>query len=484
MRIKINKLKFYLPEKPFGSLPTKLDSLAENVKLLERKAGTGNKKFSKAWSAVVSAIENNIDLADALDEPIKVRALAILLQMRSDEKIRLTKNVFTKIDQLRPTPSTLLIQSLYQHYLSLYDRLDYPAVVAAWLRKAMEKKGRLKDFHNYLLSDNGPKWLAEQCIANDREFSNQLSHLDLGSYSSGRFFSVAKRFYYVERLKVIPANQPDDLLLELQQRATFESRYDDKFLLGHIILTILIKRAPDSGVDDSWLNVIMAIAGDPRVPRTHLSHQKWWSRISPSLNTKVRGWLSRLDLRLFLEALKNYASHSGDDEIRRMFPSRKKFLEGLLDKELITNTRLYLSSGAKLYLRRNYKDEHLPNFSNIMGDSRSIIHVQLGKAHIIEGSHSCYLWIYPRLHPSAIVFDYEETHVRYSSLTGGLSQEMIAQGTPPEDNITHTPANFSWQRKAIKSLNGIGVKITPEDVLSKKDYSLYLRKHGMGYGLR
>ncbi len=161
MRIKINKLNFYLPEKPFGSFPKKLDSLAENIKLLERKAGTGNEKFRQAWSAVVSAIENNIDLADVLDEPIKVRALAILLPMNFGKNIRLTQNVFLKIDQLRPTPSRLLIQNLYQHYLSLYDHLDCPAVVAAWLRKAMEKRGQLKDFHNYLLGDNGPKWIGE-----------------------------------------------------------------------------------------------------------------------------------------------------------------------------------------------------------------------------------------------------------------------------------------------------------------------------------
>jgi hypothetical protein len=229
----------------------------------------------------------------------------------------------------------------------------------------------------------------------------------------------------------------------------------------------------------------MSIAGDPRVPTTHPNHQKWWSRISESFKNKVKGWLSKMDLRLFLEALENYSLQRGNGEIKRMFPSRKKFLEGLLDKELITNTRLYLAQGAESYLKKNYEPEHLENYnySTIKGDARSIIHVQLGKVHLIEGSHSCYLWIYPKLDPSAIVFNYAKKNVLYDSLTSGMSGKMKRCRTPHKENITHSPVNFSWQRKAIKTLNSIGVKIYPEDVLSQKDYSLYIRKHGMGYGL-
>ncbi len=478
IKIKINKLKFELPEKPFGDRPEEMDSLADKISSIGGKVGTNNKKFKRALAEVASAIDKNQDLADVLGEPIKIRALAILLQ-ESNEKICLTENVFNKINQLKPNPSTLLIHSLYQYYLSLFDLLDDRTAVSNWLKEAMKKKGLLKDFHKDLLSDSGPRWLAEQCITNQREFSNEITYLGLANYSSGRFLSVAKGFYYIEKLKVIPVNQPDPFLLELQQKATFESHYDENYLLGHKILEILIDRAPDSGIDDSWRNVIMAIAGDPRVPRTHLNHQKWWSRIDPSLKVKVRGWLSRLDLRLFLEALKNYSSQPGHSELKRMFPSRKFFLDGLLDKELVTNTRLYLSEGAKRYLHSNYDAEHLPNFSTITGDSRSIIHVELGGVHLIEGSHNCYLWIYPKLDSSAIVFDYEQNRVTYSSLTRSLSSKMRMKGTPHKDNITHNPTNFSWQHKAVKTLNDIGVKIAPKDVLSQEDYALYKRLYGI-----
>jgi len=477
MKIGITELNFVLPANPFGLLPQRFENITNSIKTLTRKAGTSNEKYKEAYAAVHLAIRKSQDLTRVLDKPIKVRALAMLLQSEIQDQINLTDTVLRKINQLRPTPSSLLIHSVYQHYLSRYDKLSQPQSVADWLRSTMEMKGMLKDFHKYLLGYNGPKWLAEQCIHSKREFSNQINHLDLQNYAAGRFLTIAKQMYFVEQLRVIPSNQPHPLLEELQNRSAFETRYDANHLLGHKVLQILIDRAPVTGIHESWLNVIMGIAGDPRVPATHPNYQKWWSHIDSGLNRKVRGWLSRLDLRLFLEALKDYSYQQGNDELKRMFPSRKYFLEGLLNKQLITNTRLYLTSGAAFYLRRNYKKEHLPNYSMVDG-SRSIIHVEMSGTHLIEGSHSCYLWIYPKMHDSAIVFDYSKTHVTYRSLTQDLSDTMGAKGTPSYDNITHFPLNFHWQHKAIGSLNSIGIKITARDILPPADYHEYLRLYG------
>jgi len=354
---------------------------------------------------------------------------------------------------------------MYQYYLSWYDRLVDSSAVSHWLMTALDVKGILKDYHKNLLGENGPKWLAEQCIRNKREFSNELEYLDLNNYSSGRFLSVAKSIYYVEQLKNIPVNQNHPLLLELQNRSSFESSYDEHFLLGHKALQILIERAPNSGIDESWLNAILAIGGDPRVPNTHPNHQKWWSALDPILNTKVRGWLSRLDLRLFLEALENYSIKQGNVGMKRMFPARKLFLEGLLDKNLITGTRLYLTSGFDSFLRRNYKDEHLPNYSRITDGNISVIHIQLGESHMIEGSHSCKLWIYKTLSPTAIVFDFTKNWTTYSSLTAGLSDQMNKECSvsPLIDNITHHPP-LLWHNRSIKALNKAGVDISGQDV--------------------
>jgi len=479
MKLGITKLEFVLPKNPFGPHVDEIDSAANELSKLELRAGTGNKKFEKAYSEVVDAVESGNDLFEVLDKPLKVRALAVSLQYADEGSTNLTNEVLQKINDLRPSPTSLLIQSVYQYYLTYYDELVNYRGVGEWILSAMKQKGLHKYYHDNILTGNGPKWIAQRCIDNDVEFENEIRTLELENYSAGRFLLVAKSIYYVEQLNTIPVNEPNSLLGEVQQQAVYESRYDDKYLLGHKVLQILIDRAPNQKIDDTWLNTIMIIGGDPRIAKSHPNYQKWWSKLDDSLIDKFRGWLSRLDLRLFLEALKDYSYQPGKSDLKRMFPSRKNFLEGLLNKNLITNTRLYLSYGAAAFLKRNYKAEHLPDFSRVTDGDRSIIHVQLGGAHMIEGSHSCYLWIYKRLDPSAVVFNYSKKAVRYSELTQDMSYDMIQKGAPPQDNITHNPISYSWQHKAIRTLKDIGVNISAKDVLSDKDYSSYKRLHGV-----
>jgi hypothetical protein len=161
-----------------------------------------------------------------------------------------------------------------------------------------------------------------------------------------------------------------------------------------------------------------------------------------------------------------------------MYPSRKRFLEGLFDAGLITHTRLYLNSAASYYLKKHYNSEHLPSYSNVDGD-KSIIHVQLGDRHLIEGSHSCYLWIYKSLSPSAVVLNYSKTSVDYYSLTTGLSIQTKTEGHVLLDKIQHNPANFYWQRQAIKSLKSMHVPVSMKQILTKSDYDVYVRRFGV-----
>ena len=481
MNLGINKLKFRFPENTFSVFAKRLDEYTNSLKSLCKKAGTQNDKFKNAFSRLYSSIQIGQDLSAVIDSPIMVRALAISLQSNLKNEIALSRSVINQINRVRPKPSSLLIENMYQHYLSKFDQLVDPDAVADWLKTSLELKGRLKEFHKHLLRGDGPKWLAHQCIDHDREFTNQLQFFDLQNYQSGRFLTIAKNIYYVEQLRHIPVNKPHDLLREIQNKATFESRYDEHYLLGHKILQILIKRAPNNDIHDSWLNVVLAIAGDPRVPKSHVKYQKWWSQIDASLNIKVNGWLSRLDLRLFLEALESYSYMPGNSDLKRMFPARKDFLEGLLNKKLITGTRLFLTYPFSNYLTRNYNPEHLPNYSKVSTGNISVIHIQLGETQMIEGSHNCKLWIYKSFDPSSVVYDYSINAFTYSSLTTGLNWNMKDQEGSQLliDAIVHHP-NLGWQNKAIKALNSTGVDIKAKDVLSEDDYERYIRRYGVG----
>lgn len=329
------------------------------------------------------------------------------------------------------------------------------------------------------MSADGPKWLAKKAWQDKVDFDEVVRELKLDQYVGGRFLTVARSIYYLEELRRIDPAKPHPILDEVQKSEVYNCPYGKDQLLGHEILRLVISRSPQHGVHPDWQNVVLAIAGDPRVSNLNRMYQKWWSQLAPDLKQKVQGWLSKLDLDLFLKAMKEYTDQSGDRELQRMFPSRKVFMEGLLKSNLVTGTRLYLAPKAEAFLKRNYKPEHLPSYSIVKGVSKSIIHLQLGSVHMIEGSHSCKLWVYRRLHSSAVVFDYALDEVRYEMLTQGLFESMRRKGIDDVYAFTHRPESFKWQRECMYALREFGIKLNPKEVLTPMDYTRYKRLYGV-----
>jgi len=479
MKLPISKLNFSLPTDPFAEHKKSMDAATERVRKITNGIGTGGFAYEKSLSKIKIALHQSGDLEGVLESSIDLRAMAFLFNdVDYAIWINLTPSLFQRVDEIRPVPSRLFVDAIYSYYLHQYDRLQFPSTVTLWLKMAKNRRGELSSEVERLLDDNGPKWLAEESQRQGRDFDEQVKHVELDLYRSGRFLMVAKNIYYLNELRQLQPNENHPVLEEMQKPSAYNSRYDESSQLGHQILKILIEKAPMSEVSEIWLNVVLAIAGDPRVPRSHEKHRKWWSQLDSKLANKVQGWLSKLDLQLFLEALGNFSYQAGNEELKRMYPARKQFMTGLLNKQLVTGTRLFLSQDAEHYLKRNYKPEHLPNYSRVDG-ARSVIHIQLGSVQMIEGSHNCKLWIYERLDPSAIVFDYSKNKVSYHSLTGGLRDQMVMLGVYHKEDITHNPSGFNWQHKAIKALQELGVAIESKDVLMEGDYRNYKRLYGV-----
>ena len=457
----------------------KLDELTQKVKKVGSSAGDSD-ALKWAIAGIKQALSQGRDLTGIINSSLHIRALGVVA-LELGEQVPLDERLFNHVDQLRSKPSIILLEDLYQHYLLCYDKLADFDAVKNWLLSALDRRSQMSWYDPQILSAGGAKWLAGECIKQGREFDNFVNHIGLNNYQAGRFLKVSKQIYYVERLREIPANKPSPLLDEVQRQSVYTAPYDRHALLGHEILKILISRAPSNDVHDSWRNVVMQIAGDPRIPKSHPRYQKWWLHLDDHLRQKVIGWLSRFDLRLFLEALENYSKYSRSQELLRMYPARKRFLEGLLDKNLVEITRLYLTSGFRDYLRRNYKKDHLPEFSNVSTGDKSIIHVRLtGHTHLIEGSHSAKLWVYKGLTEKAIVRDYTKKSVSYRDLTSGLSEEMYDENGKRLliDSIIHHPP-LTWQNKTLSALKAAGLVINPEDVLTENDYFEYKRKFGL-----
>lgn len=478
MRLSLNKLRFTLPDNPFGNNTYLMLELADGLKQITKRAGTDSDSFKAAWAKVYNAVVAGRSLENIIENKLDIRALGFVLNSKVGHKIQLTSLVLDRIDSITDCPSSLFLESFFQYYLSRFRKLSNVEHTSKWLVEARRKRQQTEWFDEELISQNGPKWVAQQAISKNKDFDFIAEDLKLDQFQSGQFMEQAKRIYYVEQLKKIPINKPHELLIEVQKQDVYESNFDSSELLGHKILKILIERAPSHDIHESWLNTIMSIAGDPRIPVSHPRYIKWWSHVSKDMATKVKGWLSGLDLRLFLEALEDFSYSSSDPDMARMFPSRKKFLEGLHHNKLIKNTKLYMSRSMARFLREKYREEHLPDFSIVDDGEKSIIYVDLDTAHIIEGSHQCQLWIYRSLHESAPVLKYDRQRQSYRDLTVGLNRKMLSLGYGAYEHFNHSPQNFSWQRKAVESLKQLRVPITMKDVLTADDYRIYVRRFG------
>tara|TARA_R110002167_G_C12702336_1_gene653721 strand:+ start:3707 stop:5146 length:1440 start_codon:yes stop_codon:yes gene_type:complete len=471
VKLGIKELKFELSGNTMMSYSRRMAENTEVIRELRRKSGTGSDRFRDASRRFLGVLESRQDIPDALKESIDIRALAIALKTSSASEIRLDERLFSKVDSLRERPSSLFVEAVFSHYLEKYDGLvDLPAV-EAWLRKAKSIRKELDFNTTQILSGEGPRWLAESSHEQQVDFDVRVERVGLGNYLSGRFMAAAKNIYYLETLRQLEPKEKHAVLKEVQKPEVFESRYTGSSLLGHEILKILITRASAQEISEQWMNVIMAIAGDPRVSKNNPRYSKWWGQLT-ELIPKVCGWLSKLDLKLFLRALKDFSEQPGNDELKRMYPSRKKFLEGLLKQELVTGTRLFLTSEAEHYVKRHYKAEHLPSYSNVDGgSSKPLIYVSLGARHVIEGTHSCKFWVYEALSESAPVFNYNKTRFTYRELTIGMDEQMWRdQAKGSYAAITHSG---QWQVKAAMALKDVGVDIDASRLLTKDDYQTY-----------
>lgn len=475
-------MKFVLTDTSYRKNIEVMERLTREQMSIAKRAGTDNPKFEVAWARLLNLLSRDRFDLFKIENRFDVRALSIALteQPTLRRAIKVDSQLLHAVSAVIPKGSSLFTESLLQFFLSDFDSINEPDVVGDWLCKERIRKGLNLPLEEKILCVDGPTFLAKQAIKKGTAFEQQVRVWELDEYAAGDFVKRAQSVYFVEQLQNIPANRPHPLLEEISKTSVANSRYDANDLIGHVALRILIDRAPTLQVHDSWQNAVIAIAGDPRIPNSHPRFIKWWSQLSPQQSKKVQGWLSKLDLKLFLEALEDYSNSSRDADMMRMFPSRKHFLEGLHQAGAIVHTKLYLSKKADWYIRKNYKPEHIPDYSIVEDGDRSIIYAELTHGHMIEGSHNCQIWFYRNLHDSAQVLQFGKQRVGYRALTAGLNEQMYEYGCEAYDSFTHSPKNFSWQRRSIAALNGLGVKVRASDVLSDDDYRIYKRMYGVG----
>lgn len=285
-----------------------------------------------------------------------------------------------------------------------------------------------------------------------------LNYYSLENYRNGEFVQQCQAFYYVNALKQIPLGQDHSVLQQVVQNKNCTLLVSNMGpCVGHAALRILIDRCRNQDISESWLNTILAIASDPRLPKTTTNYINWWGYLDESYTEQVIRWLSKNDLKLFLEILQDLSL--GNKDMARMFPERKEFIERLLDLGFVSQTRLFLTSTAISYLKNKYGSTSFNQvqFAEVSpAHETSYIYLNLcNQVHMMEGTHTCSLRMMGALpvdnrftNYAIQTFSDHECRTGFVTLNGSNYSDYIEQ---PHN------ANSDWQRKPIEFLRRHGL---------------------------
>lgn len=462
------------------------------------EASVGNNDAYERTSAELHRMAQTLRF-DALPEMLKRRITARTLTSLwlKNEVIELLNarllTTMLRAQQPRLTPMTL--RQLAQLYFRRFDRLDEKEGVRELLERSLLQQldlippskiqtsradplVTLKREGHWLLSLDGPRYLAERVRQGGRELGETFMELGLHGFDDGRYGDICRVHFYLETLRHLPLGEADPVLDELLKPTVAKAPFEGTRRIGHVALEILIDRAGQEP-GEVWQNFILNLAGDPRISSTNERFVEWWRPLGEERIQKVRGWLSKEDLRLFLQAVEQYGLETANTEMQRMFPARKRFLEGLFKLKLIRNTRLLLGGKAQQSVKRILGKDVKTSFARMDGpmNDKAVIYLDCGDFHLVEGSHSFKIWVYLAA-PGEALRTYERNTFSHQDLTTTVpgTYKKLYPGLP-YDAFVHTP--YTWQNKVFTFLADNGIALDIEQLLSAEDYRLQLRKFGI-----
>lgn len=496
MSVRLLELNFNLPEWKQSDF-TVLQRCKDRMQDLVGKTGMRSDRFKKAchrlWSLAKDGKGQTIH--SEINSTIDVRALTHLLGKNREffEIVTVTEGLLESLYKPRPKLGRLSLLQLIDAFFAHFDQIAEPTVfnrlcnlicfeiAQNYARSEDGDFAKLDKYRSLLFTLNGPKNVVIFAKDNGLDLDQTFKQLALHGYHDGRFQKVARFHHYLQTIRDLSVGEDHHVLTEICKPENYNSPAEDGRLMGHEILALLIDRSLHSEVSDAWRRVIITIAGDPRVPQGSQRYQKWWAFLGEDRIRKVRGWLSRFDLLLFLGILQDYGESTRNEELKRMFPARKAFLEGLYRQGLISDSRLFVGKEAKKYLNSNYRRHELPEYALVKDLYRSMIYLRVGEIHMIEGSHSFKLWIFPELPSEINLLNYSIKELSPQDLSSNIKHAYLKEYHSDWNRIAeivHNP-NISWQAKAIEHLRRLGVAVDVEELFSSDDYWIYKSKVGL-----
>ena len=465
---------------------------AMRMQKLASSAGTDGDQFQRACGRLITC-KSTGELQSLLTDAVHVRAYGYLLN--SDQEFSLThfpsQPILDAIQRQRWPIGRLTLTNLVRAFSNQFGRSSSDALklLGHFLARNFELlsstlTGDLKLLSTHALSfcnPKGPATIASKAAAAGSDLDVYLKKIGLSSLKNSSYVRAIFTHYFVIQLENLDVGADSPILSELRKPEVHLAVLSDGTLLGHKALEILIDRTPESGPSDVWQKTVIGMAGDPRVGRQSRHYQDWWQFLGESRAKKVIGWLSRLDLKIFLEVLEAAARNTNNETIRRMYPPRKKFMEGLLKQGMVVQSRLFLSQDASAYLRKNYTEEDSPEYAIIKSGHTSIIYLELVNGlHMIEGTDNIKLKILDELpsRPQIMNFGakvFSDSDFRTRLVTTYISEQR-KQGREVEQGqnfLDQAHQGIHWQANAIHLFRNRRIKYEASEFFSATDYRTF-----------
>lgn len=468
------------------------------VAKIAKGAGQNSDAFVNACQRLLTRamLKSKTGVSEVIRDTVDVRACTYLLTHSREfvENVSINQPLLDALVKPRYPMSKLSLMQMIRAFMEKFDDLtdrDSLDVWCAFIQNQLMHLDtsrntsdlvRYAKFADLLFAADGPVRVVKHAQSQNIDLDGVIDRLGIGGFTTGRFIKLCRYQYYLETLDQIEVGEDHPVLAEVVKKEVAESPAAEGQLLGHAILSKLIDRSAGTLITQAWQNVILSIAGDPRVPKTSANYQQWWAFLGDQRVQLMRGWLSRFDLKLFLNVLEQSAKDGSIDQMERMFESRKVFMEGLLDAELITESRLFLSRHAEQYLIRYYDKKELPEYAKVSNGQTSMIYIKIAnKVHMIEGSHSFKLKLLDRLPTDSRIDDYSVKKVTDDALRTRIIFRYNREFSGQEnyEDLTHD-VHLNWQHKAIQFLKKQGITVHPAQVVSSSRYRDYKRKFGSG----
>lgn len=301
-----------------------------------------------------------------------------------------------------------------------------------------------------------------------------LTDLKLIGFEARRYREILNHEVFLRRIETADPHGRNDFLAELSSDAVRKASRAEGGFFGLSLVEALITR-PNKTPAPEWIDTILDIAGDPRMSHT-AGWSTWWQPLHPEIRDTMIRWLSDQDLELFLRTIEEYGNRTNNEKLKRMYPDRQQFLRGLQHSGMVRETRLYMPESARSFVRRTLPPRMFQTISHLEGTpDQSVIFIDCGTFHIVEGSHDFKIWIYEgKPHERLVRRDRFSTHI--GKLRQSLADEYEANGQHNR-GVSH---NGIWQYPALEFIRQtLNVDISPSSLMTKSSYLEMLSKKGM-----